>query len=236
MSWDAYNDTYHSLRRTEASGMPYAVHRCSLSSTRRPGPTTIRFVWAKIHPMLPYYTLSFPHLLKLEPSPSFSRNGTASRSLRIGPLAERDHAKVHARRVSDIQVPHQLRHVLTSDICASVQLIHGTEPPLPFALTAKKSVHGPLSIGPTRRPSSSMSRMPSGEAGVPSSREGGLGARTKQVKWRSVARSAGTAVWPPEAASAWMLAKSGVVSRILARSSGVLSEVSYGQGCAFRML
>lgn len=50
-----------------------------------------------------------------------------------------------------------------------------------------------------------------------------VGAWTKHVKWRSVSRFSGTAVWPPEAASAWMFAKSGVVSRILARSSGDLS-------------
>ena len=58
---------------------------------------------------------------------------------------------------------------------------------------------------------------------MPSSRAGGLGACTKHVKCRSVLRSVGTVLCPPDAASAWMLAKSGVVSRSFARSSGVLS-------------
>lgn len=84
------------------------------------------------------------------------------------------------------------------------------------------SAHGPWSTGPSLDPSSSITRL---ELVVrPAFLESALGASTKQVKWRSVSRLDGTADCPVEAISACMSAKSGVFSRSLARSSGVLSN------------
>lgn len=89
-------------------------------------------------------------------------------------------------------------------------------------LTSSKFVDAPLSMGPTRRPSSSRRRRGFGDSISPV--RGGSGACTKQVKCRSVCMSCSvTVVWPALAASAWMFAKSGVVSRAFARSSGVIS-------------
>lgn len=79
-------------------------------------------------------------------------------------------------------------------------------------VTFNKSSQLPLSIGPVRRPSSSIKCGPSVDDTC-----------TKHVKWRSVSRFWGISVWPADATCAWMFAKSGVVSRIWARCSGVLS-------------
>ena len=87
--------------------------------------------------------------------------------------------------------------------------------------TFNKSVDLPRSTGPARLPSSSMRRC--SPVVVFASRAEASGACMKQVKWRSVSRLSGTAVWPPAAAAACMLAKSSVVSRNLARSKGDLS-------------
>lgn len=77
--------------------------------------------------------------------------------------------------------------------------------------------HGPKSMGPARRPSSSMRRC---------SLVSGAGAMTKHVKCRSVSilSGPGTADWPEVAASMWALAKSVVSSRSFPRSSGLSSS------------
>jgi hypothetical protein len=89
--------------------------------------------------------------------------------------------------------------------------------------TFRKSVHSPLSTGPARRPSSSTKRI--FRLSPSASRVDADGAWTKHVKCKSVSRLSGTAVWPDDAAAEWMSANNGVVSRIFARSSGVLSGI-----------
>lgn len=85
-------------------------------------------------------------------------------------------------------------------------------------LTLSRSSLGPLSIGPALLPSNSMSLCPPSPFCFPASM---LGACTKHVKWKSVSRFGGIALWPVLATLAWMSANSGVFSRSSALSVGL---------------
>lgn len=86
-----------------------------------------------------------------------------------------------------------------------------------MTLTLSRSSLWPLSIGPALLPSSSMSLCPPSPFCFPASM---LGACTKHVKWKSVSRFGGIALWPVLATLAWMSANRGVFSRSLALSAG----------------
>ena len=174
-----------------------------------------------------YHTSLFVHLL-------LSFNFTLNTPCIITWRGQSHHTKEHAIVQREICRLDDLRHVLVATKLVTMKL---SERSGRYQSTFKndESSHSPLSIGPRLPPSSSISLIfpadnfisfPESSALTPVDavcRLSSLGAWTKHVKCKSVSKLVGTCVCPPPASSAWILAKSGVVSRCRARSTGVLS-------------